>query len=90
MRRLRFEYLLKEAGMSDVSIIFCQPCGYKKRAQEAASALQAKLGIDAKLVAGTRGVFEVRVGEKVVTKRVKGHFPDAAEIVGAVIAAGLR
>jgi selenoprotein W-related protein len=37
-------------------------------------------------VAGKGGIFEVQVGDKVVAKRVKGHFPDAAEIVKAVAA----
>lgn len=73
--------------MSDVSIIYCRPCGYEKRAREAASALRERLSIDAKLVPGTGGVFEVKVGETTVAKRAKGHFPDAAEVVAAVAAA---
>ena len=74
--------------MSDVPIIFCRPCGYEKRAKEAAVALHEQLGINAKLIAGTGGVFEVRIGEKVVAKRAKGHFPDTTAIVEAVGAVG--
>lgn len=73
--------------MSNVSIVYCRPCGYEKRAKDAASALREHLKIDATLVPGTGGVFEVRVGDKVVAKRAKGHFPDAAEVVAAVAAA---
>jgi selenoprotein W-related protein len=73
--------------MSDVSITYCRPCGYEKRAREAAAALRERLNIDASLVPGTGGVFEVRVGDKVVAKRAKGHFPDTAEVVAAVAAA---
>jgi len=73
--------------MSDVSIIYCRPCGYEKRARDAASALRDQLSIEAKLVPGTGGVFEVRVGEETVARRDRGHFPDTAEVVAAVAAA---
>ncbi|TAN58857.1 MAG: SelT/SelW/SelH family protein [Rhodospirillales bacterium] len=72
--------------MSDVSIIYCRPCGYEKRAKEAAVELKNKLGIEAMLVPGAGGVFEVKVGEQTVAKRSKGFFPDVAEIVTAVAA----
>lgn len=73
--------------MSGVSIIYCRPCGYEKRAKEAAAALRERLAVDAKLVAGSGGIFEVKVGDKTVAKRSEGHFPDAAEVVAAVAAA---
>lgn len=73
--------------MSDVSIIYCRPCGYEKRAKDVANALRAELAVEAELVPGSGGVFEVKVGDKTVAKRAKGHFPDAAEVVAAVAAA---
>jgi selenoprotein W-related protein len=73
--------------MSDVSIIYCRPCGYEKRAKDAAAALRERLAVEAKLVPGTDGIFEVKVGDRTVAKRVKGHFPDSAEVVAAVAAA---
>jgi selenoprotein W-related protein len=73
--------------MTGVSIVYCKPCGYEKRAAEAAAALRAKLNVTANLVPGKGGIFEVRVGDKVAAKRTFGHFPDAAEIVDAVSAA---
>jgi len=73
--------------MTEISITYCRPCGYEKRAKEAAALLHERLGLDAELVPGKRGIFEVKLDGKVVAKRVKGHFPDAAEIVSAVAAA---
>jgi selenoprotein W-related protein len=73
--------------MSDVSIIYCRPCGYVKRARDVAIALREQLSLAATLVPGTGGIFEVKVGEKTVAKRSKGHFPGPAEVVEAVAAA---
>jgi selenoprotein W-related protein len=70
--------------MADVSIIYCKSCGYEKRATDAAAALREQLKHTASLVPGTGGIFEVRVGDKVVAKRAHGHFPDAREVVEAV------
>lgn len=38
--------------MTDLSIIYCRPCGYEKRAREAAALLRDRLGLDAELVPG--------------------------------------
>jgi len=73
--------------MTEISITYCRPCGYEKRAKEAAALLHERLGLDAELVPGKGGIFEVKLDGKVVAKRVKGHFPDAAESVSAVAAA---
>lgn len=73
--------------MKTVSIVYCKPCGYLKRATDASAALQEKFGLAATLVPGKGGIFEVRVDDEVVTKRAPGHFPDTAEIVKAVSAA---
>ena len=73
--------------MRDVSITYCKPCGYEKRAMDAAAELRKAIDVSAKLVPGKGGIFEVQVGGKVVAKRTQGHFPDAAEIVAAVSAA---
>ena len=73
--------------MAEVSIVYCKPCGYAGRATDAAAMLQKRLKLTAHLQPGTGGIFEVRVGDKVVAKRSKGHFPDSEEIVAAVSAA---
>jgi selenoprotein W-related protein len=77
----------KGQAMTDVSIVYCKPCGYERRAADAAAELRKQLEVTAKLVPGTGGIFEVQVGGKVVAKRAQAHFPDAAEIVAAVSAA---
>jgi len=73
--------------MSDVTIIYCRPCGYEKRAKEVAVALRRQLALEADLVAGKGGIFQVKLGDKIVASRSKGHFPGADEIVAVVIAA---
>ncbi len=70
-----------------ITITFCRPCGYERRASDAAQRLEQELGRQAELIPGTGGIFEVSLGGQVVAKRVRGHFPDAAEIVAAVRAA---
>ncbi|AND86790.1 MULTISPECIES: SelT/SelW/SelH family protein [Bradyrhizobium] len=73
--------------MSDVTIVYCRPCGYEKRAKEAAAALRRQLALEADLVAGKGGVFQVKLGDRIVASRSKGHFPGTDEIVAAVTAA---
>ncbi|WP_407158385.1 SelT/SelW/SelH family protein [Bradyrhizobium sp. STM 3557] len=73
--------------MSDVTIIYCRPCGYEKHAKAAAAALRRHLALEASLVPGKGGIFQIRVGDKVVASRSKGHFPDEDEILAAVKAA---
>ena len=72
-----------------VSVIYCRPCGYEKRALEAAAALQSQCNLEPELVPGRGGIFEIKVGDKTVAKRARGHFPSSEEIVAAV-AGGLR
>jgi selenoprotein W-related protein len=79
----------KGQTMTDVSIIYCKPCGYEKRAVDAAAELRKALKVTAKLVPGKGGIFEVQVSGKVVAKRAAGHFPDTAEII-AVVSAALK
>ncbi|WP_338822215.1 Rdx family protein [Bradyrhizobium septentrionale] len=49
--------------------------------------LRERFGLDAALVPGKGGIFEVRLDGKVIARRVKGHFPGASEIVTAVASA---
>ncbi|OAF00604.1 hypothetical protein AYJ54_31480 [Bradyrhizobium centrolobii] len=73
--------------MSEVTIVYCRPCGYEKRAKEAAAALREQLALESDLVPGRGGIFEVRIGDRIVASRSKGHFPSPDEIVAAVAAA---
>jgi haloalkane dehalogenase len=67
-----------------VTITYCAPCGYEKRARDAAARLARELSINPVLVAGKGGVFRVSVGDQVLVSRGKGYFPDSGEIVEAV------
>jgi selenoprotein W-related protein len=73
--------------MTKVVIEYCKPCGYLPRATDVANVLKDRLGVDAELLAGTAGIFEVRVNGIVVAKRTRGHFPVAEEVVTQVAAA---
>ena len=73
--------------MSEVSITYCKPCGYLRRAEDAATELQKQLGIGATLVPGKGGVFQVEVDGKIVARKRLWHFPDSKEIVKAVAGA---
>ncbi|WLB54673.1 Rdx family protein [Bradyrhizobium sp. 521_C7_N1_3] len=43
--------------MADVTIIYCRPCGYERRAKDAAAALQQHLTPEPSLVPGKGGIF---------------------------------
>ena len=60
--------------MSDVTIIYCRPCGYEKRAKEAAEAVRENLALGSTLVPGKGGVFQVKLGDQIVASRTGGHF----------------
>ena len=68
----------------NVKIEYCAPCGYRKRADAAAAALQERLGVAADLAAGKGGVFRGYVNGTEVISRAKGYFPTPDEIVAAV------
>ncbi|HZM63970.1 MAG TPA: Rdx family protein [Candidatus Saccharimonadales bacterium] len=70
--------------MKQVTITYCVPCGYIKRANLAAEALKAHLDVDVELVPGKGGIFTVEVNGKVVARRTQNHFPDTDEIVTIV------
>ena len=72
--------------MADVTIVYCRPCGFEKRAKEAAAALRLQFALEADLVAGKGGIFQVKLGDRVVASRSKGHFPGTEEIVAAITA----
>jgi selenoprotein W-related protein len=54
------------------------------RATRAAAALKKELALDARVIEGSAGTFEVAVDDKVVAKRRLWCFPSEDEIVSAV------
>lgn len=67
-----------------VTITYCVPCNYERRAKDAAVAITRHLGLTVELVPGGGGVFDVAVNGNSVSQRTKDHFPSADEIVAAV------
>ncbi|WP_300296313.1 Rdx family protein [Ferrovibrio sp.] len=67
-----------------VTITYCKPCGYLRRAAAVADAIEAEFGYEPRLVPGGGGIFEVQVDDTVVARRTRGHFPEATEIVAAI------
>ena len=67
-----------------VSIFYCVTCNYLPQATDAAEALREALGIEAVLVRGHSGRFEVEVNGRVVLAKGKGRFPTARDVVEAV------
>ncbi len=52
-------------------------------AARVADEIKASLGIDAELIAGSGGIFEVVAdGDAIYQKSVTGRFPDVGEIAG--------
>lgn len=46
--------------------------------------LREELGVEASLVKGSNGIFEVKVDDRVVARKTWTGFPSDAEIVGGV------
>jgi selenoprotein W-related protein len=67
-----------------VTITYCVPCNYEKRAKDAADAITQHLGLTVELVPGGGGVFDIAVNGSSVSKRTNDHFPSTDEIVAAV------
>ncbi|GIH05133.1 hypothetical protein Rhe02_32000 [Rhizocola hellebori] len=70
--------------MKPVVITYCKPCGYLKRAQSTATALNDKFGVEAELVPGKGGIFQIAVDGEIVAKRTSGGFPKDEEVLQAV------
>jgi selenoprotein W-related protein len=50
-----------------------------------AAALKASLGLEAELIPGSGGIFDVKVdGQLVFSKKIAGRFPENAEVIDAL------
>jgi selT/selW/selH-like putative selenoprotein len=67
-----------------VSIFYCVTCNYLPQATNAKEALREALGIEAVLIRGHSGRFEVEVNGEVVLTKGKSGFPTSREVVEAV------
>jgi selenoprotein W-related protein len=67
--------------MSQLKIEYCVVCNYYPRAAGLADQLRKTHGIDALLVKGSGGVFEVTWGNELLfSKKKTGRFPDPGEV----------
>jgi selenoprotein W-related protein len=67
-----------------VTITYCVPCKYERRAREAADVLREQLGVETELVGGSGGVFRVEVDGETVVSKTRGYFPSAEDVLDAV------
>jgi selT/selW/selH-like putative selenoprotein len=71
-----------------VKIEYCVPCGYLPRAESLAAEIKTKYGVDAELIQGVKGIFDVYVDDKLIFSRHKeGRFPEPQDIFDKVGAA---
>jgi selenoprotein W-related protein len=64
-----------------ILIQYCEPCGYRPRAQQVAARLQQAASAEVELLKGSGGVFEVTVdGALKFSKKATGRFPTEAEL----------
>ena len=67
-----------------VTIFYCVTCNYLPQANAAVEALREALGVEAALIRGHSGRFEVEVdGQVILTKGSRG-FPTSRDVVEAV------
>jgi len=71
-----------------VKIEYCVPCGYLPRATSLASEIKNKYGVDAELVKGVQGIFDVYVdGKRVFSRHEEKRFPEPQDIFDKIGAA---
>lgn len=67
-----------------VTIAYCIPCKYERRAHEAAEVLREELDVEAELIGRRGGVFRVAVDGQTVVSKTRGYFPSPEDVVEAV------
>ncbi len=69
----------------DISIQYCGSWGYKPRAVSLAGKLKSNFDIEAQLIEGTGGIFDVKLGGNLVySKHQTGSFPDEDELIASL------
>lgn len=72
--------------MKELVINYCRSCGYIKQATKAAELIKKELGVDAQLIPGKGGIFNIAVNGKIVAKKTRAGFPEDDEIIQTVSA----
>ena len=64
-----------------VSIEYCTSWGYLNQALSLRESIQSKFGVNAELIKGTGGVFEVTLNNSLIfSKKELGRFPNEKEV----------
>ena len=64
-----------------VDIHYCAPWNFEPKAASLADELRKDFGVEAKLIPGSNGIFDVIVdGKCVFSKAETGRFPDPGEV----------
>ena len=65
----------------EVSIEYCTSWGYLNQALSLRESIQSKFGVNAELIKGTGGVFEVTLNNSLIfSKKELGRFPNEKEV----------
>lgn len=76
------EYSAEKLKEITVEIHHCTSCGFRSKAAKLADELKKEFGIEAELVTGEVGSFDVYLnGELLFSKSEAGRFPNSGEIV---------
>ncbi len=65
-----------------IEIYHCTTCGFRSKAEDAASALKKEYGVEADIQIGDPGSFEVYVNDELIFSRLEeGRFPTNEELI---------
>ena len=68
-----------------ISIKYCKQWNYLPRASSMGDELKKNLGAEIELIAGSNGIFDVTVDNKMIfSKSEQGRFPQADEIISLI------
>ncbi|MBX8632333.1 MAG: SelT/SelW/SelH family protein [Thermoplasmata archaeon] len=77
--------------MKNVTVKYCQPCGFMPRALDLSREILQAFGMaynkkfSLNLQPGDKGIFEVLVGDHVIFSKEKaGRYPEPAEIIESI------
>ena len=71
-----------EEGKMKISITYCVPWNYFPEATSLAVAISDDFGVEAELIEGKNGIFDIVVdGDLIFSKQKVGRFPENSEIL---------
>ena len=68
-----------------ISITYCVQWNYEPKASGLAAEIKNKIGVDAELIGGGGGIFDVKADDVMVfSKHKEGRFPENQEVIEAL------